>query len=61
MPASEHTDHNLNKGLDFNQNTESDTSLDKTFEKMERHGIPADIFGNINPDWKIVMKRYYEA
>jgi hypothetical protein len=28
---------------------------------MEKLGIPADLFGNINPNWRIVMKNYYEA
>lgn len=26
---------------------------------MEKLGIPADIFGNINPNWRIVMKNLF--
>ncbi len=26
---------------------------------MEKLGIPADIFGNINPNWRVVMKNYF--
>ncbi len=27
---------------------------------MEQVGIPADIFGNINPEWRTVMKKYFD-
>jgi hypothetical protein len=36
-----------------------DQTLDQTLDKMERLKIPADMFGNINPNWKIVMKKFY--
>ena len=26
---------------------------------MEQLSIPADIFGNIHPDWRKVMRNYY--
>ena len=32
-----------------------------TLLKMQKLGIPADIFGNINPNWKIVMKKFYDS
>jgi hypothetical protein len=28
---------------------------------MEKLGIPADVFGNINPNWRTVMKRYFDS
>jgi hypothetical protein len=28
---------------------------------MEKLGIPADIFGNINPGWRTVMKKYFDG
>jgi len=28
---------------------------------MEKLGIPADIFGNINPQWRIVMRSHFEG
>jgi len=27
---------------------------------MEKMGIPADIFGNIHPSWRLVMKTYFD-
>lgn len=35
-------------------------SLDLAFDKMENMGIPADIFGNIHPGWRIVMRKYFD-
>lgn len=41
------------------ETNDNDQSLDLTFDKMEKLGIPADIFGNIHPQWRIVMRNYY--
>lgn len=59
--GSDHHFSNSKKDVEASDNNHPDSSLDKTFEKMEKLGIPADLFGNINPNWRIVMKHYYEA